>query len=263
VTAALATLRAGRWTTRSPAAFCSLMVLIFGALLAADRLADRTGQLLLGLAMWAVFLSVCRPLSLRLRVQVGLVVAVASCFEVIASLVWGMYTYRLHNIPMFVPPGHGLVYLTGLTLSESRLFRARPRLTMGVALAVAVGWLIAGLVVPARPDLVGAIGAGLFVIFLLRGRAPLVYAGVFAAVAALELYGTAIGTWAWAGVIPWWHIPQGNPPSGVAGGYVLFDVVAIALTPVIFRLAQAAGERSVFGVTGRRLRPGLARDVSR
>jgi hypothetical protein len=239
------------------------MVLVFGVLLATDKLVDRTGQLLLGVAMWAVFLSACRPLPLRLRVQVCLVVAVASCFEVIASLVWGMYTYRLHNIPMFVPPGHGLVYLTGLTLSESQLFRARPRVTVAAALVVALGWLIAGLVVPARPDLVGTIGAGLFIVFLLRGRAPLVYAGVFVAVAALELYGTAIGTWAWAGVIPWWHIPQGNPPSGVAGGYVLFDVIAIALTPVIYGLLRAAGERTLVGGTGRRLRPRLARDVSR
>ncbi len=100
-------------------------------------------------------------------------------------------------------------------------------------------------------------------VFLLRGRAPLVYAGVFAAVAALELYGTAIGTWAWAGVIPWWHIPQGNPPSGVAGGYVLFDVLAIALTPAVYRLVRAAGERNFGSDAGRRLRPRLAKGVSR
>jgi hypothetical protein len=227
----------------SPAAFCGAMVLVFGALFAADRFADFQGQLLLGLGMWILFVAACRPLALRLRVQVCLVVVVATSFEVIASLVWGMYTYRLHNIPMFVPPGHGLVYLTGLKLAESRLVRARPRATVAVALAIAVAWVVAGLAVPARPDLVGTIGAGLFVVFLLRGRAPLVYAGVFAAVAALELYGTALGTWVWVGVIPWWHIPQGNPPSGVAGGYVLFDVLAIALTPTIYALARSASER--------------------
>ena len=74
-------------------------------------------------------------------------------------------------------------------------------------------------------------------IYLVRGRAPEVYAGVFLVVAWLELYGTAIGTWEWAAVIPGTGIPQGNPPSGVASGYVWFDIVALALAPWLLRLA--------------------------
>ena len=65
-----------------------------------------------------------------------------------------------------------------------------------------------------RMDVGGAIGAGILAIYLVRGRAPEVYAGVFLVVAWLELYGTAIGTWEWAAVIPGTGIPQGNPPSG-------------------------------------------------
>ena len=30
---------------------------------------------------------------------------------------WGLYGYRLDNLPAFVPPGHGLVYLGGLSLA--------------------------------------------------------------------------------------------------------------------------------------------------
>ena len=56
-----------------------------------------------------------------------------------------------------------------------------------------------------------------------------VYAGVFVVVVALELYGTAIGTWAWEPVVPGLGLTQGNPPSGVASGYVVFDVLALAL----------------------------------
>ena len=69
----------------------------------------------------------------------------------------------------------------------------------------------------------------------LRGRAPEVYAGVFLVVAWLELYGTAIGTWEWKAVIPGTGVPQGNPPSGVASGYVWFDIVALALAPWLLR----------------------------
>jgi hypothetical protein len=54
---------------------------------------------------------------------------------------------------------------------------------------------------------------------------------VFLVVAALELYGTAIGTWRWAEQLPGLGIPNGNPPSGVASGYVWFDVMALLLAP--------------------------------
>ena len=32
-------------------------------------------------------------------------------------------------------------------------------------------------------------------------------------------------------MIPGTDVPQGNPPSGVARGYVWFDIVALALAP--------------------------------
>jgi hypothetical protein len=57
-------------------------------------------------------------------------------------------------------------------------------------------------------------------------------------VAALELYGTAVGTWTWAQTIPGTGIPNGNPPSGVASGYVWFDVTALALAPWLLSTVQ-------------------------
>ena len=58
------------------------------------------------------------------------------------------------------------------------------------------------------------------------GSAHPVYAGVFFVVAALELYRDRAGHLEWAGAVPGLGIPRGNPPSGVASGYVLFDVAA-------------------------------------
>ena len=60
---------------------------------------------------------------------------------------------------------------------------------------------------------------------------PTVYAGVFLAVAFLEIIGTAVGTWRWAAEVPGLGVPDGNPPSGAASGYVFFDIAAIALAP--------------------------------
>jgi hypothetical protein len=56
----------------------------------------------------------------------------------------------------------------------------------------------------------------------------MVYLGAFFITSWLEIVGTGAGTWAWAEIDPASHLPQGNPPSGVAAWYCLVDAVAIA-----------------------------------
>jgi hypothetical protein len=221
---------------RRPGVFCLAMAAYFAGVLWIDRYVDEQQQLLLGASTWAVLLMACRGLGPERLAQVALVVVVASCTEVVGSILWGVYEYRLGNLPAFVPPGHGLVYLTGLRLSECAFVRRRPRPFVLGVLAVSLAWTIAGLTVMPRLDVAGALGAVTFAACLFWGRAPTIYAGVFVAVAALEWYGTGVGTWRWAETIPGLGIPDGNPPSGVASGYVLFDVIAIALAPVVLGL---------------------------
>jgi hypothetical protein len=206
-------------------------------LLAVDQLVDLRGQLMLGAATWIALLIACRSVPGERRAQVVVVIGAATVAELTGSIIWGVYTYRLENLPSFVPPAHGLVYLAGVALS-ARLAR-HGRLLVGTALVGVLGWAIAGLTVLPRTDVGGALGAALLSYYLLRGRAPSIYAGVFLVVAALELYGTAIGTWTWAVTIPGTGIPNGNPPSGVASGYVWFDVMALALAPWLLATAQS------------------------
>ena len=54
------------------------------------------------------------------------VVFFATIGEITGSMLWGVYRYRLHNLPLFIPPAHGIVYLTGLSLLVA-LRRARAR----------------------------------------------------------------------------------------------------------------------------------------
>jgi hypothetical protein len=154
---------------------------------------------------------------------------------VTGSILWGVYTYRLHNLPTFIPPAHGLVFMAGLALSEA--LRRRAALLVGAAALAAVTWGVLGLAVLPRMDAAGALGVPLLLLFLWRSRARAAYAGVFLVVGALELYGTAIGTWRWAAALPGLGIPDGNPPSGVASGYVWFDVMALLLAPRLLALA--------------------------
>ena len=212
------------------------IVSFIGVLLAVDTQVDARAQLLLGLAAWVALALALRGVPPLLRTQTLVVVVVATCAEVVGSIIWGVYTYRLENLPSFVPPCHGLVYLAGASLAVwagAAEGSARPRRARGRRRAGA----IAGVFVLPRSDVGGAIGAALLAVYLVRGRAPEIYAGVFLVVAWLELYGTAIGTWEWAVTIPGTAVAQGNPPSGVAAGYVWFDIVALALAPPVIRWA--------------------------
>jgi hypothetical protein len=201
------------------------------ALLAVDTQVGRGGQYALGAATWIVLLCALLPLAPLARAQALGVVVFATVGEVTGSLLWGVYHYRLHNLPLFIPPAHGLVYLSGLALVGV----VSSRVLVACAACASLGWGIAGLTVLPRLDVAGAFGVPLLCIFLWRSRSRATYAGVFLVVAALELYGTSIGTWRWARELPGLGIADGNPPSGVASGYVWFDVMAMLTAPYLVR----------------------------
>ncbi|TMD03814.1 MAG: hypothetical protein E6J02_13485 [Chloroflexi bacterium] len=118
-------------------------------------------QYALGLLTFAVlFLAASLSPSAERR-QVWLCVLVATGFEIFGSLIWGLYRYRFHNVPLYVPPGHGLVYLFGLTWARLPVMARHGRLLNRLALAAATCWALAGLtVLPAltgRLDVAGAL----------------------------------------------------------------------------------------------------------
>jgi hypothetical protein len=222
----------------TPGRLATAGVVYLAVLLAVDHFASFHEQLLLGVLTWTVLLVALPLFELERRVQALAVVVAATCGEVTGTIVWGVYSYRLHNLPLFIPPAHGLVFLTGVALSRTASARRHPTLLVGGAASIAVTWALAGLTVLPRKDVAGAAGVLLLVAFLWRSRSRAVYASVFLVVAALELYGTSIGTWKWAKELPGLGIPDGNPPSGVASGYVWFDVMALLLAPRLLALAR-------------------------
>ena len=221
-----------------PRWYAAALPAYLAALLAVDTQVGLDVQIGLGVLTFAVLTAALKPLAPLVRAQTVGVVAFATVGEVTGSLVWGVYHYRLHNLPLFIPPAHGLVYLSGLALAGA--LPKRP--LVWIAAAGAAAWGIAGLTVLPRLDVAGAFGVPLLLLFLWRSRWRASYAGVFLVVAALELYGTSIGTWRWATQLPGLGIADGNPPSGVASGYVWFDVMAMLVAPW---LVYAAGGGTV------------------
>jgi hypothetical protein len=219
----------------------SLLIVYLAVLLALDHFASYPEQLGLGVVTWAVLIALAWRLPVFQRAMVVGVVFFATIGELTGSIVWGVYRYRLHNLPLFVPPAHGLVYLTGLSIAAALDRRARSIVLL--AAAAAATWGLLGLFVLPHRDVAGAIGIPLLLLFLWRSRNRAVYASVFLVVASLELYGTALGTWRWARTLPGLGIPDGNPPSGVASGYVWFDVMAFLVAPAVIALLGIRAER--------------------
>src|SRR5215211_1423454 len=212
-----------------PYTFHITLALYWPILLYADtQIQALTQQYALGLLTFA-FVFVATRFSPRTeRRQVWLMVGIATCVELFLSLVWGLYQYRWGNVPLFVPPGHGLLYLFALRATRTPLMIDRGRTVKHVALACATLWAVGGLTVAplflGRVDVFGALFWPIFVVLMRKPRAVL-YAASFLVAVELELLGTGFGNWTWAAAAPVIHLPAGNPPSVIAGGYCLLDAV--------------------------------------
>jgi hypothetical protein len=198
-----------------------------------DRGAGIWWQRALGAGTWLLLLALLRRETPLVRAQVAVVVAFASAVEYTFSPLLEVYVYRLGNVPAFVPPGHGLVYLCALAIGRSAWLRRRtgPAVAATVVLGgVYAGW---GLLGAARPDALGAFWYLCLLGFLAWGRSRTLYVGAFLVVTYLELLGTWWGTWAWSTHDPTGLVSIGNPPSGAAGGYGWFDLAAVLAGPAV------------------------------
>ena len=237
-----------------PYAFHISLVIYWPVLLYADaRVQALTQQYLLGALTFAFLFAATRFSPPSERRQVWLMVGIATCVELFCSVVWGLYRYRWGNVPLFVPPGHGLLYLFALRAARTPLMTNHGRTVGHVALACATVWAIGGLTVgPLFLGRVDALGALLWPIFvwLMRKPAAVVYAASFFITAELELLGTAFGIWTWAAAAPVIHLPAGNPPSVIAGGYCVMDAVASKVATLL----PAAGVHSRWLYRSQRVR---------
>ena len=204
-------------------------------------------QRLLGLGTWLLLLLALRGEDRATRLQVGVVVVYATVIEYVFADWLGVYVYRLENIPAFVPPGHGLVYLAAFAIGRSAWAHRHARSFLAGALVVCGAWALWGVTLSDRPDALGMFWFGCLLLFAWKGKSPLLYAGAFLVVSYLELVGTSLGTWTWQPTDPTGLISIGNPPSGIAGGYAWFDAAAIYFTPRLLRWWDARQARRLQG----------------
>jgi len=210
-------------SARSSVGFVAAFIAYWLVALPLDSISSAEQQLLISLATWTFLAAALALQAPGVRVQVLTLVCVATALEIIGSIVWGAYRYRLGNLPLFVPAGHGLFYLAALRAASLPLLQrnARP-IVIAVATASTV-YMLWGLVRPPLPDLLGFVTWAVFIRFIVRGRFPLLYAVSFVLTLALELYGTGWGIWRWSPVLPGLLLPAGNPPTGIGAAYAAMD----------------------------------------
>lgn len=212
------------------------------------------GQWVANLATFAYFILTYRSASPRLKRLMIYGLLVAGAGEVSFSLILHMYEYRLKTIPLYVPPGHTILYARVYQfVREPSVVRwaAQIKIAMfGLATAFSVSWLIW------KHDLYGFICFGAFLLLLGRARhSRLFFLTMYLLVAYLELWGTGLHCWFWHPVLlnRFQGLPSANPPSSISVFYMGFDMACLAL----YLLFNLKGRRRF--ATRRAYRRSLAR----
>ena len=150
--------------------------------------------------------------------------------EYLFSIVLDMYTYRLSNLPIYVPFGHAAVYARTYTFSKAPVVKKNKKVI--VRLLTLVISLFALFYLIAFNDIFGFVmTVFVFLILLKRPKDQLFFLTMYIVVAVLEIGGTAYEVWSWPdtafGFFP--LLKSHNPPSGISLFYFLLDVGCFVL----------------------------------
>lgn len=200
-------------------------------------------QRFLGLVTWSVLMVILVREGSLVRAQTAVVIVFATAVEYTFAPLLEVYVYRFDNVPLYVPPGHGLVYLAALSIGRAVFVQAHRRACTVAVLLVAGTYAAHGVTFAERSDVLGAFWFLCLAGFLLWGPSPGLYVGAFLVVTYLELVGTALGTWTWQPTDPTGIVSIGNPPSGAAGGYGWFDLAALMTAPALVAGVNALTRR--------------------
>ncbi|TCI91380.1 hypothetical protein [Tenacibaculum sp. M341] len=144
--------------------------------------------------------------------------------EHIFSLGFGMYTYRLQNIPHYVPFGHAVVFLGVYYFGRKPKVRSNQKaielfLTIAIS-AYALFFLLF------KNDIFGFVMTVLVFISLRKyPKERLFYLAMFAVVVCVEIVGTSFDCWVWPEIAfdTFEFLPSANPPSGICLFYYGLD----------------------------------------
>ncbi len=169
------------------------------------------------------FLWILRSVDGAGRTMMLLCLAYASIGEVLLSLVWRVYDYRLGNLPLFVPPGHVLLFLLGLCIA--------PRLSaMTVRVVAVAAALVVSVLALSGRDTFSALLVAVFLASVMWGRERKLYTAMFILALVMELYGTWLGNWHWNAQVGRTGMVTLNPPVAAGAFYCALDLLVMTTT---------------------------------
>lgn len=187
-------------------------------------------QWLANVIMVIMFSITLYNVTLRIREQLLYATLIGFVGEYLFSVGMGMYTYRLENIPHYIPMGHALVY-AGVLYFTKTVFSKNNIKILEKTFTVFI-FLYATLFLIFKNDVFGfVLTIATLLILRKKKRERLFYLTMYLAVAFLEIVGTSYECWWWPAtawdVIPF--LPSHNPPSGISFFYFLLDLGCLYL----------------------------------
>ena len=184
------------------------------------------GQIICSVLAWGIFLTIYyRQNTTTAKIILMSCLLIATLGELFCSLMWGLYDYRLGNIPHYVPPGHVFLFLIGVT-SAPRL----PHWIVYFVPLLAAPYVLSGYYLGF--DEFGVILFAFFIACLINGPDRRLYATMFILALCLEIYGTHLGNWTWRAEVPYWGISNINPPLASGAFYCLLDFLVLHFIPL-------------------------------
>ena len=196
------------------------------------------GQLYANIVMFVVTTIVFLKVTKRNKEQMITAVLIAIIGEYLFSIVLGMYTYRLENVPHYVPPGHALVYIAVLYFSKASAI-IKHKITLEKVFTIFI-LIYATVFLIFKNDVFGFVMT-VATLFILRNkpRERLFYLTMYLTVAYLEIIGTNYLCWKWPSTA--WGVfdflPSHNPPSGISFFYFGLDLGSLWLYKQRHKLA--------------------------
>jgi hypothetical protein len=181
-------------------------------------LSDSTAEWPVNVWCWGLFSAIFAKAEKKERIEMIIVVVLATPMELFFSEVWLIYEYQRNFMPLFVPAGHYFLYDLGR------------RLAAKISVIMAINSLLPFIPLVAYGVYSGSDTSGLVLLMLVIcftkwGPQPRLYIVMAWVALFMELWGTHLGSWTWASEIPWTGLTAWNPPLLVGAFYCFGDLL--------------------------------------
>ncbi|MFD2568653.1 hypothetical protein [Pseudotenacibaculum haliotis] len=158
--------------------------------------------------------------------------------EYLFSIGFGMYTYRLENVPHYIPMGHALVYLGVLYFIKTTYVKQQRQQLEKIFTVIIIAYATAFLIF--KSDVFGFVLTAITLLILRKKpRERLFYLTMYLSIVFLEIAGTSYESWRWPEIAfdYFSFLPSANPPSGISFFYFGLDLGCLWLYKQRHKLA--------------------------